>query len=228
MCHDLRGVGRAGRLRQPSGSVYPEVSDPVVADPEAVRVDREIRPDGTHVREFTLPPMFRMSSSETGPRGSAVSEGLAITPNGSRVAVMAEGTLFQDGAAPGNAAGSVSRVRHAYPLERAQAEPSPAGSFSLNGATEMLALSDTRNASHVLNTSVLTAGSYTPVTKRLVLDFNTIRAQLGGAVANLEGTAFSPCLPNGNASLVVVADDNFPAADSPTDFNQFLVFEVLP
>jgi len=39
---------------------------------------------------------------------------------------------------------------------------------------------------------------------------------------------FGPRLSNGNASLVVVADDNFPAADSPSDFNQFLVFEVLP
>jgi hypothetical protein len=39
---------------------------------------------------------------------------------------------------------------------------------------------------------------------------------------------FGPRLANGRESLVVVADDNFPAADSATDRNQFLVFAVVP
>ena len=52
-------------------------------------------------------------------------------------------------------------------------------------------------------------------------------AQLGG-VANLEGLTFGPTLANGHRSLVVVADDNLPLADSLTDRNQFLVFEVMP
>lgn len=67
----------------------------------------------------------------------------------------------------------------------------------------------------------------TPVTKKLVLDFETLKTQLGG-IANLEGMTFGPKLANGKRSLVVVADDNFPAADSATDRNQMLVFEVQP
>ena len=65
------------------------------------------------------------------------------------------------------------------------------------------------------------------VAKRLVLDFETLEDELGG-IANLEGLTFGPRLANGHASLVVVADDNFPTADSPTDRNQILVFEIMP
>lgn len=281
-------------MKQPGGAVYPKVPDPLVADPEAVRVDRatgnyvwvsegdrtlasgttparlidpfirEVRPDGTHVREYTLPAMFKMAATESGPRGNAAFEGIAFTPSNARAVVLMEGALFQDGPAPTTTAGAVARItvfdratgqavaQHAYPIERVQAEPQPAGQFTVNGPTEILALSETRflvlersfsvgvvgnqvrlyeintaNASNVLNTASLAGGGYTPVTKRLVLDFETLKAQLGG-IANLEGMTFGPRLANGRRSLVVVADDNFPTADSATDRNQFLVFEVAP
>lgn len=180
--------------------------DPLVADPEAVRSDptsgnplwvsegdraltatpqriinpfiREVRTDGTHVREYTLPPMFQMSASDTGPRGNAVFD----------------------------RASGIASAQYAYPIEKVQAQPSPAGAFTVNGPTEILALSNTRF---------------------LLLDFETLKAQLGG-IANLEDMTCGPRLANGRDSLVVVADDNFPAADSATDRNQFLVFEVLP
>lgn len=54
------------------------------------------------------------------------------------------------------------------------------------------------------------------------------RATALGGVADLEGLTFGPRLADGHASLVVVADDNFPTADSPTDRNQILVFEIMP
>ena len=79
-------------------------------------------------------------------------------------------------------------------------------------------------------TNVLTAANLqgaTAVTKRLVLDFETLKTQLGG-IANLEGITFGPRLANGKRSLVVIADDNFPLADSATDRNQVIVFEVQP
>lgn len=281
-------------MKQPDGAVYPKVPDPLVPDPEAVRVDpvsgnllwtsegdrtlatattsqrlidpfiREIRPDGTHVREYALPSMFRMSAAERGPRGNLVFEGLTVTPNLSKVLVLAEGPLYEDGPAPTLASGATSRItvfdraagaavaQYAYPVERVQAAPVPAGQFSVSGATEILALSETRflvlersfsvgvvgnqvrlyeidvgSATNVLNTPALAGATYTPVTKRLVLDFETIKTTLGG-VANLEGMTFGPRLANGRESLVVVADDNFPTADSATDRNQFLVFEVVP
>lgn len=279
-------------LRQPDGSVYPKVPDPRVADPEGIRIDpvsgnlvwvsegdrtltplpqriidpfiREMRTDGTHVREYTLPSMFRMSAADTGPRGNLVFEGIAFTPVRKNAVVLAEGPLFADGPASTTTSGSIARItefsrasgtaiaQYAYPVERVQAAPVPDNAFTVSGATEILALTDKRflvlersfsvgvtgnqvrlyeidvtNATDVLSRPALGAGTYTPVTKRLVLDFETLKAQLGG-IANLEGMTFGPRLANGRESLVVVADDNFPSADSATDRNQILVFEVIP
>lgn len=279
-------------LLQPDGTVYPKVPDARVADPESVRFDpvtghlvwasegdrtltstptrvidpfvREVTAAGRHVREYTLPAMFRMSADTTGPRGNLAFEGLSFTPDGQTLAVIMEGALQQDGATPTTSAGSTARItlfdrstgtaraQYVYPVDKVQAAPVPEGSFTVNGATEILALSDQRflvlersfsvgvvgnqvrlyevnlaGATNVLNTAALDGASVTPAGKRLVLDFETIKTTLGG-VANLEGMTFGPRLANGNRSLVVVADDNFPTADSATDRNQFLVFEVLP
>ena len=59
-----------------------------------------------------------------------------------------------------------------------------------------------------------------PMTKRLVLDFDT----LGIHIDNLEGLCFGPSLPNGHRTLVAVSDDNF----NPGQVTQFLAFEVIP
>lgn len=280
------------KIKQPNGSDYPKVPDAAVADPEAVRIDpvsgnllwvsegdraltatpprvinpfvREIRPDGTHVREYTLPANLVMSASDVGPRGNAVFEGLTFTPDKAKAVVIMEGPLFQDGNSPSTTTGAVSRItvfdrasgvaqaQYAYPIDRVQAEPAPAGSFTVNGPTEMLALSNTRflvlersfsvgvignqvrmyeisiaGATNVLNTNALVGAAYTPVTKKLVLNFDTLQNRVG-TIANLEGITFGPRLANGRDTLVVVADDNFPTADSVTDRNQILVFEVVP
>lgn len=279
-------------LKQPDGSPFQKVPSASVADPESVRIDpasgnlvwtsegdrspaatppriidpfiREMRPDGTHVREYALPAMFRMSASETGPRGNLAFEGISFTPDRTRTVVIAEGPLFGDGATPTTTAGAVARItmfdkntgvalaQYAYPVDKVQAVPVPATAFSVSGATEILAVTNTTflvlersfsvgvvgnqvrlyeidiaNASNVLNTAALAPGAYAPVSKRLVLDFETLKAQLGG-IANLEGISFGPKLANGHDTLVVAADDNFPAADSATDRNQILVFEVMP
>jgi len=281
-------------MKQPGGAVYPKVPDPLVADPESVRVDpvsgnyvwtsegdrtlasgttaerlinpfvREIRPDGTHVREYTLPGMFQMSRTDKGPRGNLAFEGLAFTPDSLSAAVMMEGPLFEDGPAPSVTAGALARLtvfnraagvavsQYVYPVDKVQVAPVPADQFSVSGATEILAITNTRflvlersfsvgvtgnqirlyevdigKASNVLNTTSLTGAAYTPLTKRLVLDFETLKTQLGG-IANLEGMTFGPKLPNGHDSLVIVADDNFPTADSATDRNQIIVFDVQP
>lgn len=112
------------KTKQPHRADYPKVPDAAVADPEAVRIDpvsgnllwaseddcklnatptrvinpfmREIKPNGTHVREYTLPSMFNMATTETGPRGKAVFKDLAFPPDKSKVAVIMEDALFQD------------------------------------------------------------------------------------------------------------------------------------
>lgn len=279
-------------MKQPDGSSYPKVPSSLVADPESLRIDpvsgnlvwtsegdrsptatpariidpfiRELRPDGTHVRDYALPPMFRMSANETGPRGNLAFEGLSFTPDQRRAVVIAEGPLYADGPLPTTAVGAPARItffdrasgaavaQYAYPVEKVQAEPVPVSAFTVSGATEILALSATRflvlersfsvgvagnqarlyeidvaDATNVLEMPALSGASYKPVSKRLVLDFETLKTQLGG-IANLEGLTFGPRLPNGRDSLVVVADDNFPTTDSTTDRNQILVFEVVP
>lgn len=279
-------------MKQPDGSVFPKVPDALVADPESIRIDpvsgnlvwtsegdrtltstptriinpfvREMKADGSHVREYSLPSMFQMSASDTGPRGNLVFEGLTFTPDKQRTVVMTEGALFADGGTPTVSAGSVSRItvydrasgsasaQYAYPIDKVQATPVPDTAFTVNGPTEILAVTNSRflvlersfsvgvvgnqvrlyeidisKASNVLGTAALSSSNHTPVSKRLVLDFETLKTQLGG-IANLEGLTFGPKLANGHDSLVVVADDNFPTADSATDRNQILVFEVLP
>jgi hypothetical protein len=58
------------------------------------------------------------------------------------------------------------------------------------------------------------------MSKRLVLDLD----QAGiGLVDNIEAAAWGPRLPNGNATLMLVSDDNF----APHQVNQFLAFEVF-
>ena len=83
------------------------------------------------------------------------------------------------------------------------------------------------SAMDTLNASVV------PATKTLLFSFNSIRSQLstvpGGTanvVDNLEGMTFGPELPNGNQSLVLVADNNFSAFGA--QLNQFIVLEVIP
>ncbi|MDB5847784.1 MAG: hypothetical protein JWP29_1536 [Rhodoferax sp.] len=225
---------------------------------------REMSGSGAYVRDYAVPAMFHMSAADTGPRGNLVFEGLAFTPDRKQLVVATEGALFADGPTPTVDAGSVSRftvyhrdtgaaaAQYAYPIDKIQATPVPATAFSVNGPTEILAVTntkflvlersfsvgvegnqvrlyevDTAGATDVLNTPALVGASYKPLSKRLVLNFNTLATQLGG-IANLEGLTFGPKLANGHDSLVVVADDNFPTADSTTDRNQILVFEVLP
>ncbi|NBT77568.1 MAG: esterase-like activity of phytase family protein [Betaproteobacteria bacterium] len=277
-------------FKQPDGTDYPKVPDLKVADPESIRIDplngnlvwasegdrtltstparvinpfiREITKAGQHVREYELPSIFAMSSSDVGPRGNLTLEGLAFLPDGKSLAAIMEGPLFQDSATPTLTTGAQSRItvfdrtsgkataQYAYPIEKVQAAPVPADQFTVNGATEILALSSTRflvlersfsvgvigNQVRLYEidiskaTNVLTAANLqgaTAVTKRLVLDFETLKTQLGG-IANLEGITFGPRLANGKRSLVVIADDNFPLADSATDRNQVIVFEVQP
>ena len=146
---------------------------------------------------------------------------------------------------------SAATAQYAYPVDKVQLEPVPASAVSVSGATEILAVTNARflvlersfavgvvgnqvrlyeidisSATNVSNTANLALATVTPVSKRLVLNFETLKAQLGG-IANLEVMTFGPKLANGRDSLVV-ADNNFPTADSSTDRNQILVFEVVP
>lgn len=138
--------------------------------------------------------------------------------------------------------------QYVYPLGKIPAAPGQ-GKYADNGISEMLSIAPTRlltleragveNAASVFTTYVriyeidtaqatdvsalptLVGARFKPVSKRLVLDLNTIGLP---TVDNLEGMAFGPLLPNGHRSLVLISDDNF----SKKQVTQVLVFDVVP
>lgn len=81
------------------------------------------------------------------------------------------------------------------------------------------------DATEISNIPSLSKTSYIPVTKELLLDFETIRSQLAsGVVDNIEGMCFGPNFENGNRSLLFVSDNNFNAFGK--QITQLLLFEV--
>ncbi|MBC5763514.1 esterase-like activity of phytase family protein [Ramlibacter albus] len=161
-------------LRQSNGQPFPgrrQGGD--VPDPEAVRWlpngnvlwtsegdgaiklspwIREARADGSHVREFELPPMFRFGGTAgTGPRNNVTFEGLALTPDARGAWVAMENALEQDGGMPtvesgggacrftlfDVASGRATR-QIAYQPDPIPARPIPPGSFADNGVSEVL------------------------------------------------------------------------------------------
>ncbi|MBY0519793.1 MAG: esterase-like activity of phytase family protein [Sphingomonas sp.] len=122
--------------------------------------------------------------------------------------------------------------------------PTP-GNFATNGLVELLGLGgskylalersftvgapgtgydvklyeiDTAGATNVGGVANLTGVNFTPVTKTLVFDLNS----LGIPLDNLEAITFGETLEDGSLSLIIASDDNFNA----TQFTQFLAFRV--
>ncbi len=61
---------------------------------------------------------------------------------------------------------------------------------------------------------------FASIKKTLLLNMDL----LGMYIGNIEGVSFGPLLPNGNRTLIFVADNNFRA----TEKTQFLLFEIIP
>ena len=74
-------------------------------------------------------------------------------------------------------------------------------------------------ATNVTGVASLKGASYTPMSKRLILDLS----QAGlGRIDNIEAAAWGPRLSDGRATLVLASDDNF----APNQVNQFIVFAI--
>lgn len=140
-------------------------------------------------------------------------------------------------------------AQYAYPIDAIPAAPA-AGKNADNGVSEILAVNehqllvveragiqqadgtyandirlyevDISGATNVATLASLKGATYTPMKKRLVLNFNTLGL---AKVDNIEGIAWGPKLANGRDSLVLVSDNNFNAASQIT---QLLAFEVIP
>ncbi len=141
-----------------------------------------------------------------------------------------------------------SVAQYAYPLPAIPVDKAPTGVFAPdNGLPELLAVSNTEfvaverayadgvgntirlvlatleaDTTNVQSFKSLKGASYKPMKKQLLLEM-PITYQ-GVKIDNIEGASWGPRLPNGNRTLVLVADNNF--ADNQV--TQFLAFEVLP
>lgn len=213
---------------------------------------REIRTDGSYVRDFEIPAAFNyVDNSTTGGRSNAMFESLAVTPDG-RLFTANEDSLIQDGTATQGDTGNVLRVmqldvatgkpgpQYAYPLSKT----GPAGVY---GLAELLAVSNNEflalerayvgglgNTIRIVKTRIdpdttdvsgfksLAGASYKPMPREVLLEMPPVYQ--GVKMDNVEGITWGPRLLNGNRTLVLVADNNF----SATQTSLFLAFEVLP
>lgn len=219
-------------------------------------------PRGLTLATYPLPDRFGANPDDAalGSRNNKALEGLTFAADGESLYAIMEGALYQDAELPTLDHGSVSRIvqfdlagnviaEYAYPLD-----PLPApgegdlADLADNGATEILAVSDTTllvieragipqpgpwdlyvriyeidltGATDVSDLDALADVEYTAVSKALVLDLQQSGLE---HVDNIEGITFGPDLDNGNRSLVLVSDNNF----DPLSVTQLLAYEVEP
>ena len=117
---------------------------------------REIKLDGTLIREIPTLPMFRMQPGDSGPRDNLTFEGMTLTPDGKAFWVSMESARYEDGPVPtvdkaggplritlyhansGNAIRQIAYIPDAIPLK-----PTANGD-SDNGVPEILMLDQFR------------------------------------------------------------------------------------
>jgi 3-phytase len=138
-------------------------------------------------------------------------------------------------------------AEYVYVVNPVAETPVPPDQFRVNGLVELLPLDNlgtmlalersfsvgaegggntiwlyeiqTQGATDVSGTFSLLNTTFTPVTKRLILN---VEEDLGIEPDNIEGMAFGPALPDGRVPLILVSDNNFAA----TQTTQFIVLAV--
>jgi hypothetical protein len=81
------------------------------------------------------------------------------------------------------------------------------------------------NATNILEFDALKTSEFIPLKKRLLFNFEDKKNQLTDKIIdNIEGITFGPVMPNGNKSLLLVADDNFQVYGK--QLNQFILLEL--
>ena len=137
-------------------------------------------------------------------------------------------------------------AQYAYKLDPVAYQADPVTAFKINGIPDVLwvgddqlivlersfstgrmpctikiYLADLNGAADISNNrSLKKTPPVKPVTKKLLLNMDN----LGMYVDNVEGITFGPKMPNGNKTLLLVADNNFAA----TEKTQFFLFELVP
>ena len=214
--------------------------------------------NGKAVDSFPMPEQLYMHSTPDGPRQNGVLEGLTFTPDYKTLYASVEEPLYQDGNKAGldttqktycrfikyNVADKTPIAQYAYPLDAVAYKPNPAGSFMINGISEImwvadnqfivmersystgrlsctvkLYIADVSNADNINNIySLKQHPEVKPATKKLLLNMDSLNRYID----NIEGITFGPLLPNGHRTLLVVSDNNFLLFQK----TQVMVFEV--
>ena len=200
-----------------------------------------MRPDGTWLRRFRLPPELQYGQ---GPRDNLTFEGLAVSPDGRTVWASMEGPLQQDGPLPTHERpGAPVRITAfdaatGQPLRQITYQPdalpaaAPAPRAAVNGISEILA--DGANHLLVLERSWVLGHGFgarlyriaidDALHKTLVLDFSTLGLP---TLDNLEGMTWAPPLPDapgGRRVLLFISDDNF----NPAEVTQLVALAQCP
>ncbi|QKX07434.1 esterase-like activity of phytase family protein [Aquimarina sp. TRL1] len=98
--------------------------------------------------------------------------------------------------------------------------------YGTQGNTVKLYVADKKNATNTLHQTSLSDAPYSSASKKLLFDFESVRAKLtNNIVDNIEGITIGPTLPNGNPSLILIADNNFNPSD--IQINQFILMELI-
>ena len=139
-----------------------------------------------------------------------------------------------------------AEAQYAYELDPVAYPAVPEDAFKINGIPDILSvgenkllvlersfstgrqpctikifLADLEGADDISrNQSLIKNPPPKPVNKKLLLNMD----DLGIYVDNVEGICFGPSLPNGHKTLLLVADNNFLAAEK----TQFFLFELVP
>ena len=139
----------------------------------------------------------------------------------------------------------INTAQYPYKLDPVAHASNPPGSFSINGVSEMLHIEfnrfcmversfstgNPRNTIKVFDCdisgatdirpvfSLQSAVNFTPASKKLLLNMDDLKIHID----NIEGVTFGPLLPNGNKTLLFLADNNF----SPAQRSQLLLFEWI-
>jgi hypothetical protein len=168
-------------LKKPDGTNFGNKNDDPknVPDPEAIRYRaetdtllwtsegdkrlnlspfvREMKLDGTFVRELPTLPMFAMKDGDNGSRDNSTFEGMTLAPDGKTVWVAMEGPTYEDGATPTVESGgapirftqydvaSGKALRQiAYQVDAIPHRPMPPNGAADNGVPEVLMLDANR------------------------------------------------------------------------------------
>jgi hypothetical protein len=116
-----------------------------------------INPNGKYIDSFALPPIFKMSAAETGPRRNGVFEGMSFADNYKTLYVSVEEPLYEDGpradVVENNAfiriikfdvADKKSTAQYGYKLEPVAYVPKPENEFKINGVPDILNLGNNK------------------------------------------------------------------------------------